>query len=112
MSLLALVALSNTGFAASEISCSGTEPFWSATAVNGALIYRNMGETKAVRLKILKTQQAQGLSPDVDFVVKTKYASLTVVAGECSDGMSDNKYSHHAIMSIGGEVLSGCCTLK
>jgi len=112
MSLVTLVVLSNTAFAASEVSCVGTEPFWSAKVADAALTYQSMGDAKAVRLKVVKIQQAQGLSSDVDFVVKTKYASLTVVAGECSDGMSDNMYSHHAVMSINGVVLSGCCTLK
>ena len=51
------------------------------------------------------------MAPGFATVTKTKYATLTTVMGECSDGMSDEVYSHHAVFDIGGAVLAGCCDM-
>ena len=106
------LALSANSFAAASVTCGGNEPSWGVTTSQDRLIYSEASGAKPLSLKILNTKQAQGFSPDVAFVIKTKYTGLTVIAGDCSDGMSDINYTHHGVMNIDGKVLYGCCSLK
>ena len=64
-----------------------------------------------MKLAILSTREAAGMPAGYATVTKTRYASLTTVKGECSDGMSDEVYSHHAVFDVNGVVLYGCCNM-
>lgn len=109
--VLTLAMFSLPTFAA-EIKCIGTEPFWSATVKNGILKYNDPIQEKPVSLKVLSIKNAEGFSPNNIQVIKTKFTRLSLVRGECSDGMSDNIYSHHAIYEKDDVVLGGCCNIK
>jgi uncharacterized membrane protein len=60
-------------------------------------------------LKIERTIQAAGFAEGFAFVTKTKTTTLTVISGECNDGMSDEVYPYHAVYDMAGTVLAGCC---
>lgn len=97
---------------ASDINCGGTEPFWSVSVKNGILKYQDPSSLKALSLKVVSTQDAAGYTPGNIQVIKTKFTRLSLVAGQCNDGMSDEVYSHHAIYEKDGVVLGGCCNVK
>lgn len=109
--VLTMTMLSLPSFAA-EINCIGTEPFWSVAVKNGILKYNDPIQEKAVGLKVLSIKNAEGFSPKNIQVIKTKFTRLSLVRGECSDGMSDDIYSHHAIYEKEDVVLGGCCNVR
>ncbi len=108
---LALVlALSTQSFAA-EYSCFGTEPFWGITITEDVLKFDEIIEVKADEVILSKTDAA-GTTSDYAFSVETAKTQISVITGECNDGMSDNIYSHHALVKTDSQVLYGCCSLK
>ena len=111
-SILALVlALSATAGLASEYSCFGTEPFWGAKITKSELMVDDF-ENQSSEV-ITSKNTAIGVGEEYVFVVKTKNKSMTVVTGECSDGMSDTIYSHHAVLDLGNnKVFYGCCNVQ
>lgn len=104
---LSFALLSATSFA-STLSCAGTEPFWSVSTTDKMLMYSDpVSRTRP--MPITSITQAAGFAEGFAFIVKTKSTRLTVIMGECSDGMSDEVYSHHAVYEMGNTVLAGCC---
>jgi uncharacterized membrane protein len=102
---------------AASFTCAGTEPFWTLTVAGPSLTFDRAGFKSSGKLSIISTLQAAGMKPDVAKLVKTKRTTLTIVRGTCSDGMSDDKFSHHAVFEkrtvLGGDdVFYGCCNLK
>jgi uncharacterized membrane protein len=110
MSVLAILSVSQAAFAV-DMKCGGTEPFWGASVAGNTLTFTAPNQPKPIKLKILSTRQAAGMSENTVLVAKTKYSTLTLVAGPCSDGMSDETYTHHAVYDINGTVMYGCCNL-
>jgi uncharacterized membrane protein len=92
--------------------CVGTEPFWGAD-INLTKGLVTISDTENVKGTTVKAQitPAAGTSLDYAFVAKSKYTLLAVVGNEtCSDGMSDEKYSHSVILTgYGAQPLVGCC---
>jgi uncharacterized membrane protein len=109
--IISLIILSSPVFAA-NLECGGTEPFWGATVKGGLVTYLDPNLDKAIKLKVTSINQAAGYSLNNIMVIKTKFTRLTVVEGKCSDGMSDETYSHNAVFEKDGIVLGGCCNLK
>lgn len=109
--VLTLSVFSLSSFAA-DINCGGTEPFWSASVKNGILKYNDPTVDKAVSLKVIEVKDAAGYTPGNIQVIKTKFTRLSLVLGQCNDGMSDEVYSHHAIYEKDGVVFGGCCNVK
>lgn len=103
-----IIALSSFSSFASTFNCVGTEPFWGAEITDKVIRYSDPVNEK-ISLKILSKKNALGFAEDAAFVVKTKYASASVSLGECSDGMSDEVYSHTIVLEMNGDVLAGCC---
>ena len=84
----------------------GTEPFWNVRVEGRALTYTTpedqagqglRGERRAIDGGV----ELAGNHDGRDFV-------LTVVAGDCSDGMSDNRYALVATFRYGEVEYSGC----
>lgn len=85
----------------------GTEPFWAVTIDGRELVYSGVDRPEqrapnagpqmqgAAAVWSARTDQAQDLS-------------VTLVATECSDGMSDRAYPLTARVRIGDETLNGC----
>ena len=111
--LMSVVFLSLFAFAAlaSEINCSGTEPFWSLTVTGDKMVYSSPIEEDNATFKVVSALQAAGFAPGYITVIKSKYTSLTLVAGQCNDGMSDETYTHHAVFDKSGVILGGCCNV-
>ncbi len=104
--------LTSTSFAAQTIQCSGTEPFWGLKVTESQMRFSNPVIDGEQVLTIVSRAQAAGYTEDVAFVIKSRYARLTAIAGTCSDGMSDFEYSHHALFETDeGITFGGCCNI-
>ena len=85
----------------------GTEPFLSVEVTPDALVYTRMDQP---------TQRAPNHGATVQGTMATYATStdlkmalnLTLVATECSDGMSDRTYPLTARVEIGDDTLNGC----
>lgn len=106
--LAALIAFTSLSSFASTLNCIGTEPFWNAQITDKVIRFSDP-ENEKVSLKILSIKNAIGFGEGSAFIAKTKYASAAVTLGECSDGMSDEVYSHTIVLEMNGNVLAGCC---
>lgn len=85
----------------------GTEPFWAVEITPAGLTYSGVGrpEQKAANpgpalqgTVAVWTTQTEARTPLV----------VTLMATDCSDGMSDRTYPLTAKVEIGGESLTGC----
>lgn len=106
--LVSTLLISLSSFA-KDYECFGTEPFWGVSANDKTILYHDVVTDKDLVLNVTNKLNAAGYSEDVATVYKTKYSSLTIVAGECNDGMSDNEYKYHAVFNNGNTVFYGCC---
>ncbi|WP_312599513.1 hypothetical protein [Brevundimonas sp.] len=85
----------------------GTEPFWSVEITPDALIYTRVDQP---------AQRAPNRGATVQGTVATFASStdltqplnVTLIATECSDGMSDRTYPLTARVEIGADTLTGC----
>ena len=107
--IMALLLVLSTQTFAAEYSCFGTEPFWGIKITEEVLSFDEIIEVKADEVILSKTQAA-GTTSDYAFSVETANTQISVVTGECNDGMSDNIYSHHALVKTDSQVLYGCCS--
>lgn len=102
------MSLSFSALADNNYKCFGTEPFWGMELVNNSLVLDLFDETKTSE-EVISRETAAGMANEFAFIAKTKNSSATIVTGECSDGMSDEIYSHHVVYTDGRAVLYGCC---
>jgi uncharacterized membrane protein len=99
---------------AKVFSCTGTEPFWNAQidmAKNTVRLASPGVKNSTVKAKVT---QAAGTSENFAFVAQSKFVNISVVTDKsCNDGMSDNQYTHAAIISgYGSTPMYGCCSEK
>lgn len=109
--VLLSLAMSVSAMAASDYSCGGTEPFWDLTIKGNAVTYNEfMADETTKTEEILTRKTAHGLVEDFAFEVKTSSMTASVVKdATCSDGMSEQTYSHAILLNVDGAVLYGCC---
>ena len=109
--IIALLALTlSVSAMAADYSCGGTEPFWDLEIQGNTLTFNKMmDEGTAKPEEILSRVNAHGTGHEFAFVVKTEKSTATIITGECSDGMSDNVYTNHIMLTTGDQVLYGCC---
>jgi len=89
-----------------DFGARGTEPFWGADIKGGQIKITGVDRPELVATNA-------GLAALGDRAVWTAQAGktavvVTLVKGECSDGMSDLKYPYSAEVKVGDEVLKGC----
>lgn len=108
---LALVSM-NSFAGVNDYQCVGTEPFFSVSITGKSLLFNDTVKTS--KLTVDAPLNAAGMSEGNITVFKNKKTDInvTVVRGECSDGMSDNTYDFHMVFTKGSTVLYGCCTQK
>lgn len=89
-----------------RLRATGTEPFWGAD-IEGATLTYSMPDFPAGA----KITVARRAGPDfVEFTgtLDGKPLTLRVVAGPCSDGMSDRVYPYAVTREIGPDMERGC----
>ena len=84
----------------------GTEPFWGGTVSSDEIVYstpdNQSGEPIAVNVRFEGDREIySGALHGRPFV-------LTLTAGPCSDGMSDNVHAFTATLEVDGETRRGC----
>ncbi len=92
---------------ARPVRALGTEPFWSVELTGTELVYATAGSPE---------QRARQPNPMVQGTTATWEAetadgttlSVTLIATECSDGMSDRTYPLTAMVKLGEQDLTGC----
>lgn len=85
----------------------GTEPFWSVEITRDAIVYTRADQ--AGRRAVNHGATVQGTV--ATFATSTDInepLNVTLIATECSDGMSDRVYPLTARVEIGDDTLNGC----
>lgn len=106
ITILALV-LSASAMADIDYACVGKMPSWNFKIAGDTATFSNDKTTKTE--KIAKRISAVNSILDYAFYVSTASGSASILAGECSDGLSDDVYSHQILYKTGDTVLTGCC---
>lgn len=109
---LTLMSLSFSSFAV-DYTCSGTEPFWGMKIVGDKLSYDYYTETEVHRTERIKSKKFMAARADsFGVIAKTRKVTATIVLNDqCSDGMSDQTYSHSVVLDVNSlpTALEGCC---
>lgn len=84
----------------------GTEPFWSARVDGDTLVFSTPENPDGTTMRGRRVPSLTGFvfigrDGDRDF-------NLGLTPGECSDGMSDNRYGYTATFVLGGTTYKGC----
>ncbi len=92
------------------VQALGTEPFWGVEITASAISYTSIegpprtGDNSGPTL--------QGTTATYASTVGDEPIEITLIATECSDGMSDRTYPLTAMVKLGGETLNGCAASK
>lgn len=110
---LILISLSSLIAQATTFKCVGTEPFWNAQ-INLSTGMAKISSAEMLEGSSIQTEikQAVGTSGNYAFTAKGKYTTFAVVENStCSDGMSEDKYTHSVLMinDVNAAPLFGCC---
>lgn len=112
-SILSLICLLSVSFAAQAkvFQCVGTEPFWGAQIDTQKQVTKLSSPGDSSSVIRTKITQAAGTGGYFAFAAQGKYVTLAVTSNEsCSDGMSDERYTHSVlILGYGKTPLFGCC---
>ncbi len=85
----------------------GTEPFWGVEITTDTLTYSGLDRPEQTAPN--PGPQVQGTTAVYDAeTADGTTMTLTLIATECSDGMSDRVYPLTASVEIGSETLNGC----
>jgi len=102
-----------------NLSCSGTEPFWSLSQGSNHVFFDLNGQETAYSLRAMG-RSANNIGR-AGFTAVTSAVDRSTISGfiaaqSCSDGMSDRQYGISIDLmlqkSIGLKMLSGCCSLQ
>lgn len=113
-SLLVLLAMSlSVSAMATDFKCAGTEPFWGMSITGDQLSYDYPADEPVNKTETIVSKKLMAARPEAFGVVaKTKKVTATIVLNDqCSDGMSDEIYSHTVVLDVKGlpMVFEGCC---
>ncbi|HQW58804.1 MAG TPA: hypothetical protein PLU13_01255 [Thermomonas sp.] len=84
----------------------GTEPFWNVNVEDAVLTYSTPGDQQGVAMQGTRRALADGV--EINGSHDGRVFTLTVTAGTCSDGMSDNTYTMVSTFRYGDLDLKGC----
>ena len=84
----------------------GTEPFWNVNVEDATLTYTTPEEQAGVVMQGTRRALEEGV--ELSGSHDGKPFVLTVSAGECSDGMSDNRYTLVSAFRYGDIDYKGC----
>jgi len=84
----------------------GTEPFWNVNVEDSTLTYSTPEDQQGVAMQGTRRALTDGV--EITGNHDGKAFALTVTAGTCSDGMSDNQYTMVSTFRYGDLDLKGC----
>ena len=88
------------------IRALGTEPFWGISITASSIGYTALEGEPLLGPNPGPT--LQGTTATYASTVGDQPIEITLIATECSDGMSDRTYPLTAMVKLGGETLNGC----
>lgn len=99
-----------------NLSCSGTEPFWSLdTGEEAMMVFNDPMQDQKTPLRITWSSQSRNEGPGA-YGFEAEEASGVLRRAQCSDGMSDRDYGWSLDLILnragGPELYSGCCSLN
>lgn len=92
------------------ISALGTEPFWGVEITPTTLTYTSPDGPPLTAANAGPT--VQGTTAAYKATAGGQPLEITLIATECSDGMSDRTYPLTAIVKLGSRTLNGCAGSK
>ena len=88
-----------------QLQVLGTEPFWSLS-IDGVQAIYSTPESAGEPVRLVRTE-AGGLL-NLTGTVGGEVLAAQIVPRECSDGMSDRRYSFAATITLGDRTMNGC----
>ena len=85
---------------------TGTEPFWGVNAVGATLTFTTPDDPEGQVMQGERRRTGNGV--EIAGTHSGKPFVLTVVAGDCNDGMSDNAYELVSTFRYGDINYTGC----
>lgn len=85
---------------------TGTEPFWGVNVVGATLTYTTPDDPEGQVMEGERRRIGNGV--EIAGTHAGKPFALTVVAGDCNDGMSDNAYELVSTFRYGDLNYTGC----
>ncbi len=102
-----------TGELPMPLRCSGTEPFWSLSVDDGALLFDLLDDQRsfAVSGPVRSANSTLIWSFPIENGETGSGALFVKETGDCSDGMSEQLYHFEVMLNLpgAGGVFSGCC---
>ncbi|CAN5143699.1 membrane protein [soil metagenome] len=95
---------------AQPVSAVGTEPFWGIEITPETLTYTSPDGAPVTAPN--PGADLQGTTATYTTTAGGQPLEITLIATECSDGMSDRTYPLTAIVKLGGRTLNGCAGSK
>jgi uncharacterized membrane protein len=92
------------------VQALGTEPFWSVEITPAAVTYSSPDGPPIMAPNPGPT--VQGTTAAYKATAGGQALEITLIATECSDGMSDRTYPLTAIVKLGDRTLNGCAASK
>ena len=99
----------------SELSCFGTEPFWTMNFDPDGVLFLSTPERSEIH-PVTSPIPVAGIGTDTFFGLQFDWlldgvpATGLILPGQCNDGMSDRRYALNFVGLTTG--LKGCCTLQ
>lgn len=95
-----------SAFSASGYRLIGTEPFWGGTVTTDRIVYSTPDNQTGETIQVRRSEEP-GREIYSGTLNKRPFV-LTLSAGPCSDGMSDNVHAFTASLQVDGETRQGC----
>ena len=92
---------------AQPVRALGTEPFWSVELTGTEMVYTTPGPIEQRAPKPVPVVQGTTATYETEMADGVELR-VTLVATECSDGMSDRTYPLTAMVKVGEQELAGC----
>ena len=92
---------------AGSVRALGTEPFWSVDLTGTELVYTTPEAPEQRAPRPEPVVQGTTATWEAETADGTRL-KVTLIATECSDGMSDRTYPLTAMVTVGDRALTGC----
>lgn len=115
LALFTMIAGSVSAATLPVLHCSGTEPFWGVTTYSQGVVAFDSPAMEGRSFYPFSTiTEAAGTGPGYAFQIEShdvgnKTIKMSVIKGECNDGMSDRIYDYNVLVEAEGSLLYGCC---
>lgn len=86
---------------------TGTEPFWAGTVRRAKMVFMTPDNERGERIRVRRSA-APGQIVYQGRMVRDGRFTMTIIASECGDGMSDISYPYDVTIAFGSRRIMGC----